>query len=332
LDVLILGVALNVYAYSIRTFRPEVTGIELPTAQPTPEPTLAASTPPAATETPQGTESAAPQPTATETPVDQGMWGAKFPGKFTDGDDVEKTANSYKSHDVNITIDKEQLNGVVYFVADIYIRNLQNFKSSYADNICGGKLDWVINQANDDNAILAINGDDSGNNLVGYSIRSHDAIHKQYRNTPYQDVLVMYMDGSMKTFANKDFNFNAEKANIWQLWSFGPMLLDGNGQPMTSFNSTLGIEGSHNPRTAIGYYEPGHYCYVIVDGRQTGYSYPGLSFKDLSQLICSTLHCKVAYNLDGGQSTTMVFNGEIINKPYLGGRRVSDIVYVGETN
>ncbi len=38
---------------------------------------------------------------------------------------------------------------------------------------------------------------------------------------------------------------------------------------MTEFNSTL---GKANPRTAVGNYEPGHYCFLVVDGRQPGYS------------------------------------------------------------
>jgi len=46
------------------------------------------------------------------------------------------------------------------------------------------------------------------------------------------------------------------------------------------------------------------------------------------------LGADVAYNLDGGGSSTMVFNGEVINNPTTNGntikeRSVSDIVYIG---
>ena len=94
---------------------------------------------------------------------------------------------------------------------------------------------------------------------------------------------------------------------------------------MTEFNSNV---VRANPRTAIGYYEPGHYCFIVVDGRQTGYS-EGLSMEDLSQLMYD-LGCKVAYNFDGGQTSMMVFDGKVVNKPYKDGRSCSDIVYVGE--
>jgi exopolysaccharide biosynthesis protein len=67
---------------------------------------------------------------------------------------------------------------------------------------------------------------------------------------------------------------------------------------------------------------------VLVDGRQPGYS-EGLSMKQLSQLFYD-LGCKVAYNLDGGQTAVMAFMGEMVNQPYNGGRDVSDIIYIAE--
>ena len=55
----------------------------------------------------------------------------------------------------------------------------------------------------------------------------------------------------------------AEKG-ILDVWSFGPMLLDGEGRSMHEFDTTV---AAANPRTSIGYYEPGHYCFVAADGR-----------------------------------------------------------------
>ena len=39
------------------------------------------------------------------------------------------------------------------------------------------------------------------------------------------------------------------------------------------------------------------------------------------------LGCQTAYNLDGGATATMVFNGEVVNRPAGGGRESSDIIY-----
>ncbi|MDR2657724.1 MAG: phosphodiester glycosidase family protein [Oscillospiraceae bacterium] len=49
--------------------------------------------------------------------------------------------------------------------------------------------------------------------------------------------------------------------------------------------------------------------------------------KELSAFF-EILGCKAAYNLDGGQSSMMTFEGELVNQPYMGGRPSSDIVYV----
>ena len=70
--------------------------------------------------------------------------------------------------------------------------------------------------------------------------------------------------------------------------------------------------------------------FVVSDGRTEESA--GLSLYELSEFL-QELGCKTAYNLDGGGSSTMVFQGEGVNKPTTGGdriseRAVSDIVYI----
>ena len=86
-----------------------------------------------------------------------------------------------------------------------------------------------------------------------------------------------------------------------------------------------------NPRTAIGMIEPLHYIMVVSDGRTE--ESEGLSLFDLGNLM-QDLGCDVAYNLDGGGSSTFWFRGEVLNKPTTFGdviqeRLISDIVYIG---
>ena len=97
------------------------------------------------------------------------------------------------------------------------------------------------------------------------------------------------------------------------------------GGTISSFNSSSRII-SANPRTAIGYYEPGHYCLVVVDGRGDS---AGISLPELSQLF-SDLGCKAAYNLDGGNSSIMVWQNDVINNPSGGGRESSDALLIAE--
>lgn len=69
--------------------------------------------------------------------------------------------------------------------------------------------------------------------------------------------------------------------------------------------------------------------FVVVDGREEGYS-RGVTMTELAQIMVD-LGCQVAYNLDGGGSSTMYFNGQVINQPSNGGERgTSDILYIAQ--
>jgi exopolysaccharide biosynthesis protein len=85
-----------------------------------------------------------------------------------------------------------------------------------------------------------------------------------------------------------------------------------------------------NPRTAIGIIDSLHYVMVVSDGRTSEST--GLTLYQLATFM-QTLGVTTAYNLDGGGSSTMYFNGTVINSPTTDGesiveRSVSDIVYI----
>jgi len=306
-DVLIAMLIMLAFYITNYVVQPELTGYMLPAPSglasvETPTPTVnnaVSSTPPASQESEQST--VLPDTTTLR---------SKFTDKFTD-DYVDQTDTSYKSANINVNINKVQKNGVTYFLADIYVADIQYLKTAFAK-----QPDVIVAKEND--AILAINGDHCVDNN-GPVVRNGQL----YRDETYADALVMNYDGSMQTYSADQLNMDAIKANgAWQVWTFGPMLLK-DGQPMTKFNSTL---DEANPRTAVGYYEPGHYCFLVVDGRQPGYS-DGMTFTDMSQLFYD-LGCKAAFNLDGGQSSEMVFMGNVVNQPYNGGRSTTDILYI----
>ena len=254
----------------------------------------------------------------------QSGWAAKWPDKFSST--VQKTVSSYRSPSVSITIEKhtDGEKPLVYFVADIYVNSIDNLKTGLArDKFGQGLRESVLEMANRCGAILAINGDYYGNRTVGPVVRNG----LLYRESPFEDVCVLYYDGAMETYAAEELDMEQAKARgIYQIWSFGPRLLDNNGRAMTEFVSTV---QARNPRSAIGYYEPGHYCMVLVEGRQSDYS-AGMSMKELSALF-ESLGCKAAYNLDGGQSSVLTFDGAVYNQPANGGRSNSDIFYIAET-
>ena len=112
--------------------------------------------------------------------------------------------------------------------------------------------------------------------------------------------------------------------------SFGPGLIE-NGKVSVSSSYEVAKAMNSNPRTAIGIIDDLHYVFAVSDGRTS--ESEGLSVRELAEFMKS-LGVKTAYNLDGGGSSTMWFNGSIVNKPTSNGRTisersVSDIVYIG---
>ena len=271
--------------------------------------------------TPEPTAEPTPEPT--EEPKDEvGSFRIRFADKFTEGK-TKRTKTSYQSKNLNIKIRKVKSEewDTVYYVVDIYVADISCFMTAFAQDKFGtGYTAWPLEMAEKYKSVVTMNGDYYGMRKTGVVIRNG----KLYRNRKVSnDVCVLYWDGTMKTFAPRDFDANREMANgAYQAWNFGPRLLDEDGKARTKFNSNV---TNKNPRSVVGYFEPGHYCFVAVDGRND--ESDGLSMKDLATLM-EKLGCKQAYNLDGGR-TSMLYAGDTrINVPVEGGRKSSDFVMI----
>ena len=308
-DIIIFGIALNIFALFHHVLPRKLQPVDASryssfTPTPIVSDTLTSSLNPSST---------TPLPSATPVPGD---FSTVFPA-------VDTGANalySYQTDTVRIAINRVQDNSITYFVADIYVKNIYALKTAFAKGKYGKNIyDFPLTTANENKAIFAVTGD-------YYSARSQGIVVRNgtlFRDVPNTDVCVLYNDGELKTYDSANFNLTeAVSRGIWQSWSFGPPLLDENGGKLSEFNSTL---TDRHPRSAIGYYAPGHYCFVIVDGRQKDYSI-GMNLTELSALF-ESLGCKQAYNFDGGATAVMIFQGNVINQPYKGGRESGDIIY-----
>ncbi len=315
IDVLLTGAALCVFALFHHVLPQARKGENITISRPVA----------AVTAEPGGQNSASSSANAAQETV--GSFYEKFADHFSDT--VVSTENSYTSPNVSITVHKEVLGSgsstITYYLADVYIADISLLRTGFAGDTYGkGLRDSLADMDAFYDALLSIAGDYYGNHDDGIVIRNGVV----YRSTVTQeDICVLYYDGTMETIAPEDFNIDAVVAKgAWQAWTFGPMLLE-NGQKTAAFNTSSYLTRSH-PRTAIGYYEPGHYCFVVIDGRDTGYS-GGMTLAQMSDLFAS-LGCRAAYNLDGGRSAVMVYNDEVINQPDGGGRELSDMVYIAE--
>lgn len=223
---------------------------------------------------------------------------------------------------------------VTYYVADVVLDDAATLKSAFANDSFGENItDTTSTIAEAHNAVFAINGDYYGFRDTGIVIRNGVV----FRDEGARQGLAFYRDGTVKVYDETATTAEQLVADgVWNTLSFGPSLLD-NGE------IAAGIEdvevdtnfGNHSiqgeqPRTAVGIIDANHLVFVVVDGRSPGYS-SGVTMTGLAQIM-KDLGATTAYNIDGGGSSTMYFNGELVNNP-LGEnkeRGTSDILYIAQ--
>ena len=256
-------------------------------------------------------------------------WQIRFADCFTD--ETMCTDHSYTSPEVAVFLETfqygEGIEQVTYHVADIYVASIANIRTATANNemaYYSVQDPMEIDAAS--HAILAISGDLYAYQPSGFLMRNGELYKADYT---YCDICVLFSDGRMDTFAKNAYNINdILSQEPLQIWNFGPSLLDENGKVKSYYEVPTAV-GYPNPRSAIGYYSPGHYCFVLVDGRQEGYS-AGMRIPELARVF-EDLGCTCAYNLDGGGSALMTFLHQRYSRQSNGaGREISDLILITE--
>lgn len=246
--------------------------------------------------------------------------GIDATASYTGSDTV--TTDNY-----TINLNEYYQNDTKIYVADVTLTSAQYLKTAFANNTYGKNVtETTSSMAQSNNAVLAINGDYYGVQESGYVIRNGIV----YRDTAKGcDVLCIYANGTMEIVSDRDYTADelVEKG-VWQAFTFGPALVE-NGDVTVGVNTEVGKAKASNPRTAIGLIDANHFVFVVSDGRTSESA--GLSLYELATFMQS-LGVKTAYNLDGGGSSTMFFNGAVVNNPTTVGsikeRGISDIIYI----
>ena len=242
------------------------------------------------------------------------------------------TDSSYKDDNISINLSESTVNSTQVYVADITLSSSDYLKTAFAQNAFGTNVTAKTSEtAKNNNAILAVNGDYYGANSTGYVIRNGVVYRDTVREDSSNGDLAIYKDGSFKIIYEDQISADQlVKDGVVNLLAFGPALVE-NGEIAVGTNEEVGQAMASNPRTAIGIIDENHYIILVSDGRTS--ESKGLSLYQMAEVMKS-YGVKTAYNLDGGGSSTLYFNSQIINKPTTGGnkiseRAVSDIVYIG---
>ncbi|MGM9974784.1 MAG: phosphodiester glycosidase family protein [Clostridiaceae bacterium] len=250
----------------------------------------------------------------------------------------DKWSYSRKGLDIKIHKHSEYLEGgnVVYWVAEIKSDNISRdintafAGGSYAASVSTKQKTSTI--AKNNNAILAINGDASGfrpksspyHNPV--MIRNGKVEYGLIAGKSIGDMGALTSSGKLVIFNPKDYTSTQQMLDkgFTDTWWFDVALVI-NGQVQNIYD---GNQSKYKaPYSAIGQKADGTFLFITVDGRGSNGS-AGLNYGGMARLM-GRYGAYNAYQLDGGGSTTIWFNGEVLNKPSDGSERaISDIIYV----
>lgn len=192
-----------------------------------------------------------------------------------------------------------------------------------------GKIDTPAELLRGKNSVVGINGDYAGYRLAGTIFRQGKLI---FDEPLYMDLMVIDKMGDFHIIKGSELErIDSEggspivlyqenhSAGIINTLHFGPaMIVDG--QIDIKYNRGVAGKWGENPRprTCIGQIGPLHYLMVCVE--------QGSSVEDAAGVMLEK-GCIVAYNLDGGQSTSMVINGKQVNPVWDRQTKVSDVIY-----
>ena len=212
-----------------------------------------------------------------------------------------------KDNKKEITVEKitgKNYVGYVMIIPDATKVNLVDGRKSNR----GSKLSEIVKN---NNAIAGINaggfadegGVGSGNILCDATIINKKLLYGN-KTSKYS---LIGLSSDKKLVLGKYTYQQALNAGIESAVEFGPYIIVNGKNQITNASS-----GGIHPRMAIGQKKDGTFIFVVVDGRQPGYSI-GTNLLEL-QNIFNKYDAYNAANLDGGSSATMYYNGKVVNK------------------
>lgn len=210
-----------------------------------------------------------------------------------------------------------------YVYVDVWFDDIHDFKTYIDDK---DTISGLVSKVEDEDPLLAINGDFWNHRLDDKIIVRNGEVLSDEVKYDIRDYCVIYNGGTMVTYHHGDIeDLSILTKNAWQVFSFGPQLVH-KGEPILDYSDIYDTDLSNysHPRTAIGYFEPNHYCFLVVAGRNM--EDHGCFLEDMAQFFADK-GCKEAYNLDGGGSSHIWYLGKELGVPSED-RPIPDIIYI----
>ncbi|MDD3411083.1 MAG: phosphodiester glycosidase family protein [Eubacteriales bacterium] len=229
----------------------------------------------------------------------------------------------YISATLHIVINRYQHTGstpMIWFETDIRMKGDEQL-TRYETVLPKGsaiKTEHPVTLATQSNVVLGFNDDfyamrlykkqDAGSIIVNGEARYSKKRKSVSAQLPCYDVLGLFADGTAKAFYSNEYTADElVEMGVVNSFCFGPVVLTGGeiGQQIAQ-----GYYVNREPRTVLGYVEPGHYVVMTVEGRQSTAKGTGLLW--VAERM-QELGVQEALNLDGGNTVSLVFRGQLLN-------------------
>lgn len=174
---------------------------------------------------------------------------------------------------------------------------------------------FLQNMARDNNALVAINaggfadagGVGNGGIPTGTVIKDGQVVYKGDA-TGWSGGLAGFNNDNVLVLTKGSVE-EAINAGMRDAVEFGPFLIVNGKRAIVKGNGGWGVSS----RTALAQRKDGIVLFLVIDGRQPGYSL-GVDMNELTNILVK-YKAYNAVNLDGGASSSLIINNEIINKP-----------------
>ena len=250
--------------------------------------------------------------------------------------------NTYSDSTITVTIDGGVYQECEYWTADIILKDASQLRT-LAASLDGsfettGQMD-AVRLAERANAVLAINGDyfsSSEKRGLGYIVRQGTLYENNLEpvgkwNALLMDVLLVDEDGDFTGIHQPQEGSVPARINgkrVLNSFSFGPILVE-NGRPVDDFRGTDRWFNMAwmDSRQRICICQVDHLHYKVVCCAGPSQKNGGMTIRQFADFV-ATLDVKIAYNLDGGDSTLLFFGGNKVNElGYQSQRKLTDIIY-----
>ena len=241
------------------------------------------------------------------------------PGKAPDASKF--TDSGYEDDSIQVALETLEQDGVVWRIARVSVKHPSQLRTGIAGTPRSLRYGLISDMAKNQNAVIAINANyltDQPEKKT-FEYRMGEKIRAKSNRT--KDLLIIDENGDFHLY----MQFNNEKVikdmkakdrQIINAFTFGPALVQDS--QLLKLNDKYGYNPhGDEPRMAIGQMGPLSYVLVLAEGRSSNSK--GVTHKELASFM-KELGCVHAFNLDGGNSATMVFNGSY----YQSGRTVSN--------